>query len=176
MVISKFKSILTMACCFIVSLCLEIKSVDSEHDSTEVIQNKSRNASHVDESYCSGFYSLIAYPIKSSVNFSNNFISFIKKNPTYSVILGMMFVVKAANAVVPCYCYCTNPPMMIEGYPSPVGLTNDLFACQKVCTESAWGNVHVFDGCDNIPITFEGHPACGNYLECPSSLPGLDFD
>ena len=136
MVTNKFKYILTIAFCFIVSLCLEAKSMDSESDNQEEISYKAKNIKNEIENYSSDWFSLAASPIKSSINFTNNLMSFVAKNPTYSVILGMTLFVQTANAIVPCYCFCLDT---WGNEPRLIGLTPGLRACQQFCTDENWG-------------------------------------
>ena len=162
MVLNKLKIILMVCFCFIIPFCAEIFCAENLSDVKETILDKTKFNSVNENKEAKNFWdSLIVSPIQYTAQISNNLITFARKNPTYVMIITLMSMTKVTDAILTCYCYCTKAPLMLDGSPQPITISQDLLSCQQSCQSAGWGNVFISE---NLIDIFSQYLACGNYV------------
>lgn len=151
--ISKLKLLLITACCFVVALCLEIKSMDtvSGLQETTSLKDKRINSEgcldslkfEVDSNPSNAqlllnedenkdpeisWVSYMSYPVKAVVHGTYKIVNFTVKHPTQAIVTSLLI---AQFAAVTAYCNC----MYIStaggaGAPVSVGIVSNETACK----------------------------------------------
>jgi hypothetical protein len=126
--ISKLKAIFITACCFVVALCLEIKSMDTTSDIQETTSYKAKHTNsescldslknemgsnspsarlllNQDENKDSTpwvFY--VSSPVKAVINGTYNIVDFAVKHPTQTIITSLLIAAQFTAVAADCNC------------------------------------------------------------------------
>ncbi len=154
--LSKLKTLLIAACCFVIALCSEVKCMDTESDIHRAASYKNNHGENYldnlkqesapdtllfltqDENKSSkaSWKSYVASPIQSIIYWTYNVADFAVKHPTQAMITSL--IVAAQLTVVAADCNCilyTGDTKPYNGNPLSYGQFPNETACQSLANK-----------------------------------------